>query len=482
MTIKSKLTLIAVTLCMGLSLTIQAAVPPKTPAQGAQITITQNNAPNLETPITLNLRDADVRDVFRLIAEQNNINLIVSPAIQGTITLRLSHVTLREALSVLLDSCDAVMEQSGSIFRVFPRAEKIEQKPQPVKTEDLQTEIFSINYSDGNEVLSVVNDFLSPNGRARIFKKGTTSSDDDDSSSNDDDSSSDRAMLIVQDFPERLDAIRALLKKIDTETRQVMIDAKIIETTLSNEQILGTDWSAAASLKGSPIKLDTRYAQSGGINYGTLSLDGFNAIYQRLATVGNTNTLSDAKLAVLDGETAHIQVGEVIPVGISTVGASAGGSVALGTTGVQSWNTGITIDISPIVLDNGVIKLEISPDISEVTGYSSLSNSSTAPITNTRNVKTQILIRSGETVVIGGLIKDAQVDRRNELPVLSKLPLVGSLFRRKENTNHKTNLIIFITARLIDLKVPVDEPTAHNDSMPPAPAGDPAINSFLEYR
>jgi len=427
-----------------------------------------NTIPNFDARVTLNLKNANVTDVFRLLAMQNDLNIVVSPSVRGTISLRLSNVTLRDALDVILDSSNSRMEQTDNIIHIYAMGEKEAAR----EREDMMvTEIITINYVDPKSLLTVLKDYMSPDGKARIFDRKSSSG-----------TSSEKQLLIVNDYPENMEMIREMHQRLDTETRQVMINSKIVETSLNEEEILGTDWDIKASLSGAPFKLDSKYADGGSISYGTLSLKGFQAVYQRLMDNRDSNVLSDAKLATLDGEKAHIHVGDVIPVGVNTVGISGQGSTSFGTTGIQQWEVGVTIDVTPVVLEEDIIRMEIQPEISSVQGYNSVGGNTAnrAPVTSTRLVDTKILIKSGETIVIGGLVQDIENHQRKKVPVLGDLPLVGSMFRKKETNSRKINLIIFITGALLDLK---GEQARPGETTEPVEApGSGSLDEYLEYK
>ncbi len=432
---------------------------------------------NYDQKITLNLKNAEITDVFRLIAEQNDLNIVVSPSIKGRISLRLSDVTLREAIDVILDAVGARIEETENIMHIYSIGER---DALDTKKGQMVTEIFTVNYIKVSTLLSIIQDFLSIEGKAKSYKRAKGSNP---------------PMIIVQDYPEKVEAVRKLYEKLDTETRQVMIDTKIIETGFQNVDLKGVDWTIGASFQGSPVGIDTKYGgASGKIDYGTLSFSAFNAVYQRLMEDNSTNVLSDAKLAVLDGENSHIHVGDTIPVGLNTISSGAGGTVNYGTTNIQKWEIGVTVDVTPTVIDNNLIRMKIQPEVSSLQGYNNTgqnqdnynnntTNNSNAPITSSRYVDTQIIIRSGETIVIGGLVQDSVSTRERKVPVLAELPLIGSVFRRKDVQKRKTNMIIFITGRIIALKG--DAYTRPEDTQYKPAAGEndrEALDKFLEYK
>jgi len=235
----------------------------------------------------------------------------------------------------------------------------------------------------------------------------------------------------------------------------VLIQAKIVETSLSNNELMGVDWNIKGSLTGPPFKFGTELAESGNVDFGTLSFNQFSAVLERLSMNGKTNLLSDVSIAAIDGQTANIHVGEQIPVGITTIGAGDTGAV-FGTTGIEEVQVGVKLNVTPHILNENTIQLQVQPEISSVKGFTSLGGggASSAPITTQRTANTSIMLASGETLVIGGLIQDSISETSKKVPLLGDLPLVGGMFRHKNTTKEKTDLIIFITATLMEKRKP----------------------------
>ncbi len=445
--------------------------------QTADYNVSSMNLPK-NPIISLNLKNADVTDVFRLIAEQNDLNIVVSPSVKGTISIRLSEVTLEEAMRVILDASSSRLERTENIIYIYGRDES--EKKEEIKQEML-TEIFSINYINTEQLMELVSEFLSPDGKVKTFYRSKTKEAT---------LSGKPPMLIVIDYPQNIDNIRKLVENLDKETPQVLIEAKIVETNMDNSDVFGTDWSTKINFAGSPIKLDTPYGVDGVINYGILSFDSFSAVWENIVDNKDNNILSNAKLTTLDNEKAHIHVGETIPVGITSLAAGGTSGIALGTTDINEWDVGITIDVTPHVLDKSVIMMKIAPEVSSIKSFTSLggAGASNAPITSKRTVGTNILLRSGETIVIAGLVQNSETTRDSRVPVLSKLPVIGPAFKRKETTHSKTNLLIFITARIMELR----SSPASSDSMDTVGKDNGGSNSsekqqnsmdeFLEYK
>jgi type II secretory pathway component GspD/PulD (secretin) len=401
--------------------------------------------------INLNFKDADVTNVLRGLADQYNLNMIISREVSGTVSLHLNNVTVEIALREILKSVNARMEERDNILHVFAMSEA---QNRAANDQEMITEFFSPTYTNSGAMINVLQPFLSERGRIQAFKDARSTQKPE--------------MIIVTDLPERIEVVRKLIEKLDTETRQVLIQAKIVETALSNNELMGVDWTIKGTLAGPPFKFGSEMAEGGSVEFGTLSFDQFNAVLQRLSINGKTNLLSDVSIAAIDGEKALIHVGEEIPVGITTIGAGDTGAL-FGTTGIEEIQVGVKLNVTPHILNGDTIQLQVIPEISSVKGFTSLGagGSSSAPITNQRTASTSIILASGETLVIGGLIQDSITESRKKVPILGDLPLVGGMFRHKNTTKEKTDLIIFITATLMEKRSP-DAASAQTQPAPSA--------------
>lgn len=390
-----------------------------------------------ESLISLNLKDADAVDVFRLIAEQNDLNILVSKDVKGTLSLRLTDITLQTALDVILEATKSKMEITDNILRILPKDTAM-REAEGVPT---VTEIFTPVFAKTDRLITVLNSHLSPQGKIQTFSPGATSNPNK------------RKMMLITEIPSNIDTLRRLIEKLDQPIPQILIEAKMVETSLNNQQLLGVDWSVGARLSGTPFDLDSQYAQGGKISHGTLSMPQFGAVLNLLKTEGNANVLSDIKIVTVDGESANIHVGQNYPVGLTSFAGGAGG-VSIGTTGIQQFDSGVRLQVVPTVMGNDMIYLEIQPHVSTISGFSQLGGTggSQAPITSSRTADTKIIIKSGDTVVIGGLLQEEETSTVKKVPVLGDLPFVGPAFRKKDKTIQKQNLLVFITAHIMEIE------------------------------
>lgn len=302
-------------------------------------------------------------------------------------------------------------------------------------------------------------------------------------------------LLIVTDVPTNIYKIGQVIKRLDKRTPQVAIDAKVVETTLGDNDKLGIDWSIQVAAKGSarpttfPFNntavpgvmksfgglADTTAAStstvgSGGavstttavakfpgrqafpfvtenkFTFGTLAFDQFGQILEVLQTRRNTRVLSNPRITTLNNQTAHILVGEVLGIPIFERNQNTGN---IEITGYTEKDLGVKLSVTPHVNDEGMILVEVKPEISALLGYDELTPEVRAPRFATREAETQVLVKDGDTIAIGGLISENKVDSVKKVPLLGDIPGLGYLFSQKTNTKDKTDLLFFVTVHIV---------------------------------
>jgi len=249
--------------------------------------------------------------------------------------------------------------------------------------------------------------------------------------------------IIVTSTPEGLLAAATLINKLDVRPEQVLIEAKIVEIGIDESVNIGIDWSLSRNVvseSGAEVSQDAQSltpSQStiGSFTFGYLKSD--IALTARLAaaqTKGNTKVLSQPRIATLNNMEATIMVGDQIPYAQTTV------TTAGSTQSTAFINVGIQLTVKPTINADGRITMEIAPTVS----YPRNPGSITGGI-STRTAKTTVLVRNGETIVIGGLITDQEGKDVSQIPLLGDLPVLGSFFKSLRNTKSKTELLIFMT-------------------------------------
>lgn len=467
----------------------QPATPPATMAKAAE-----------PGNVSIDFKDADIGNVLRILSLKSGLNIVAGPEVQGTVTIRLENVPWDHALNVVLRTYGYVYEQEGNIIRVTTKDN--------LATEELVTETFVLNYTTAAEVQESIKDILSERGRVQSVARSN--------------------MLIVSDVPTNLHKIRQVIAKIDKSTPQAHIDSKIVKTQLQVGENLGIAWSPAATLSGgqrpttfpfganaktgsrdilgnlfsnilpnvntgsaaapaagvpnpndptgypSGAADDPTVTGTGGNDYrfGTLSFTAFQATLNFLRTRANTKVISNPRITVLNNQQATIKVAKDVPYPTYERNETTG---SFEISGYDFKSSGVEMKVTPHINDANEILVDLTPQVtsisnSDVTTFTTSTTASlqSLPNINVTTATTQILIRSGETIAIGGLLTDNIATTEAKVPVLGDIPGFGKLFRSKRQTqdssNEKVETLFFVTVHIIDTE---GEPVSRN--IPAAP-------------
>ena len=413
--------------------------------------------------LSLNFQDIEVRSVLQLIADFTNLNLVASDTVDGRITLRLQNVPWDQALDLILKTKGLDKRQVGNVLMVAPADEianrerlELENSRQVSELAPMQTEFIQVNYAkaaDISELLSAEQGLLSSRGSVTVDSRTNT--------------------LLIQDTAAKLDAVRSALIYLDKPVRQVMIEARIVVASTDFERNLGIKWGGGTayargntqfSAGGSQSTLgdlnptgnaQTNQTTARTINFpgglvvdmgvanpttsfalGLLTDEGLLELeLSALESDGLSEVVSQPKLVTADGQTARIESGVEIPY---REASSSGAATISFKDAVLSLE--VTPQITPddrIIMDLKVNKDSVGQIFEGV------------PSVDTREIQTQVLVENGETIVLGGVYEIESVDATTKTPFLGDVPYLGRLFKRTEKKEEKTELLIFITPRLI---------------------------------
>lgn len=420
-------------------------------------------------PVTLDFDNTDVRDVIKLLSAKAKINVIYGPDVSGSLTLHLNYVPFNEAFRTVLSMTGLTTDQVGeNILRVITPAELTKQRT----TSTAITRIFQLNYAKASEVKSTIDAVRTAEGRG-----GSSSSDAKTNS------------LIVTDTLEGLLATENLIAQLDQRPRQVLIEAKLVEVLANSGLNYGIQWDYLSAERGSiggktgqsligttqsqavasspnanPLDLNPNVTAPGvgasgrgtGVAlaadrvFGALTLGRITNNYFLSATLtaaasqGKAKVLSDPKIATLNNQAATINVTTQIPYVTSNVA-----STGVQTQTVQYVTTGIQMAVTPSINADGRILLQIQPRVSQPSVSAAGSTLTGAPAVDSRDANTTVLVRDGETIVIGGLINDSLQDTIAKIPLLGDIPILGWLFKKRSKTRVRTELLIFVTTRVM---------------------------------
>lgn len=416
--------------------------------------------------VTLDFDNTDIRDVLKLLASKAKINIIYGPDVVGTLSLHLVEVPFNEAFRTALSMANMATVQVGeNILRVVsPSALAKAQTGQA-----LTTKVIRLNYVKANDLVTALNQIRTAEGRG-----GTAIADQKTNS------------IIVSESIDGLISTERLVAQLDVRPRQVLIECKLIEVNLNNSFNYGIQWdflsseqgrmggqqgtnligtlsNPAGGAAGTSQPLDGNSAAAAGVGalgrgtgvnlpsdriFGALTFGRITNNYFLSATLtaaaaqGKIKVLSDPKIATLNNQPANINVTTQIPYVTSNVTATG-----VTNNNVQYVATGITLAVTPTITADGRISLDINPKVSQASALAS--GVGGAPTVDSRDAKTVVLVRDGETVVIGGLINDSSSNQISKIPLLGDIPILGWLFKKKSVVRTRAELLIFVTPRIM---------------------------------
>ncbi len=408
--------------------------------------------------VTLDFKGADITNVLRILSYKSGINIVAGRDVSGPITIRLTNVPWDKALDVILRTYGYTYEREGNIIRVTT-TENLEK-------EELVTEVFSLNYADASIVPLAIEDMLSDRGSIKHDERAN--------------------LVIVTDIPTNIYKIRQVIDKLDTRTQQVNIEAKILETTLDKDDMLGINWTTQISAGGAERPMTFPFSKhsyggtwfpngdtsaSAGENIGvfpsnpgagfplalpknfalgTLDFTALQAVLQMLKSRTDTKVISNPRITTLDNQEARIVVATTFSIPTYERNDSTG---SIEVTGYEEKELGITLSVTPQINPEGYIRVKLEPEVSSFLDWDEFTsgNSGTiqAPRFSTRKASTQVMVKDGETIVIGGLIKETESTTIVKVPILGDIPLLSLLFKKKEKTVDTTDLLFFVTVNIV---------------------------------
>jgi len=402
--------------------------------------------------ISIDFQDAELRDVFRLLADISGYNIVVSPHVKGKFSMRLVDVPWDQALDIILRNYGLSKTVEGNIIRIAPteilaREEEAiaKAKESQEKAGDLETRIYPINYADVNKIKEAIEE-------AKILtKRGYISVDERTSS------------VIIKDVKKKHAEYEKLIKALDIPTPQVSIDAKIVEATTSFTRELGIQWGVLWSPSDSRMTISGVEALSEGTGFNSgnpllvnlpasVGTGSGGAIGIGYISAGNTFTLdlqlsamestgqgkiiSNPRIITSDNQEAKIQQGKRIP--YQTVSAEG--------TKTEFVDANLELTVTPHITPEGTIVMDIEAKKNEADFSQTVGG---VPTIDTKEAKTRVLIKDGDTLVIGGIFKTTKTESLAGVPGLSSVPLLGWLFKKKQDIKTTSELLIFITPRIV---------------------------------
>ena len=393
-------------------------------------------------PISLDLKDADIKDVFRTISQLTGLNIVIDPEVRGTVTVQLEDVPWDQALDLILKQNGLGYVLENNIMRIATTAKLQSEQSDRLRLADARqaaeptrTVIKKLSYARANEITATLKSVMSRRGDIVVDQRTNT--------------------LIIREIPTYLPAVLQLIENLDTSTPQVMIESRIVETTKTLGRSLGINWgfSAVADVAHGnttnlvfPNNIDSSFRVGlengpilGAIRLGNI-LDTFNLDIALTAAEnqGLLKIISSPKVTALTNTAALIQSGVQIPVQTNVNN----------TTTVIYVDATLRLQVTPQITSEGTILLDVAVQKREPAVALNISLGQNVPL-RIQEYRGQILVRDGGTTVIGGIFQINDQDQNNMIPGLWKIPILGNLFRNKTTTQRHDELLIFITPRIL---------------------------------
>ena len=392
-------------------------------------------------PISLDLKDADIKDVFRTISQLTGLNIVIDPEVRGTVTVQLEDVPWDQALDLILKQNSLGYVLENNIMRIATSAKLQAEQSDRARLADARqaaeptrTVIKKLSYSKAGDVTNTIKSVMSKRGDIVVDARTNT--------------------LIIREIPTYLPAVLQLIDNLDTATPQV-IESRIVETTKSLGRSLGINWGftgaqdvAHGNTTGlifpNTIGSTFRVPLDAGPTVGSISmsniLGSFNLDIALTAAEnqGLLKIISSPKVTALTNTAASIQSGTQIPVQTNVNN----------TTTVIYVDATLKLTVTPQITAEGTVLLDVDVSKREPAVALNLALGQNVPLT-VRQYKGQVLVRDGGTTVIGGIFQLNDQDQNNMIPGLWKIPIFGNLFRNKTRTEKHDELLIFITPRII---------------------------------
>ena len=399
--------------------------------------------------ISMDFQDANLKTVLKVFSQQSGMNFIASQNVQDrTVTVYFDNVKIEDALNYIINANNLAYEQDPgtNIFIVKetgkPEVEtitkiyelKYAQLSVPAKSSPGSSGESVSSSSEGAEIISIVQSILSKDGKAIADKRSNS--------------------LIVKDVPSQFSIIEELLARLDVRTPQVMIKVEVLEATTKAVEALGINWSGTFGAYTGPIhntifpmnnSLGRNDSTGEGIaTTGTFSMSGLTATISALLNDTNTKILARPQVMAMNNETARIELSSKEKSNQTNETTTSNNVTTTGNT-YEEQDTGVILEVTPQISKDGYVTMNLKPSVTEL----ELSRFTNAYDTHKRATETTVMVKDGETVIIGGLIKSKHERGLKKLPFFGDIPVLGAAFRYKSKDDVDRELVIFITPSIV---------------------------------
>lgn len=495
--------------------------------EGAQvpqpIILTEPKEPmedRMQRKITLDVRDMNIVDVIKFLAQKGEFNVVISPAVEGRTTVFLHGVAIKDAFDIVAISnrlayhieSDIVQVMSGSEYEAAygkqfgdktqvsiihlqyskpsyvlaaldnmksnigkiiidedtgsvvlvdtPQSIAIMKKAIEQIEQPLDTVVYNLKYAKA--------DVVSEKLRSRIDAKAVGSITADERNN----------QILVRVFPGRHQEVEKIIRSLDEPTKEVLIEARVLQVILRPEYNVGIDWTALLNNNSGKNKFNIKSMMGnssigstfGQIGVGQINTGDFAASLQALQEVSDTKILSSPQILVTNNEEAKIHIGDTVPYIVSTINGT--GDNAIKSEDVRFIDVGLKLDVIPTINDDGMVTMRLRPEISSVVARVNSQAGDGIPQVNKTEVETSVMVQDGMTVVLAGLRKEDKSHVKRGVPGLMNVPYLGSLFSNTSDQITSTEIVILITPHIVKA---ADTYNKHIGTIKPVKKYDPNV-------
>ncbi|MBF0511362.1 MAG: type II secretion system protein GspD [Candidatus Omnitrophica bacterium] len=458
--------------------------------------------------ITLDIRDMNIVDVIKFLAQKGEFNVIIAPTVEGRSTVLLHEVNIKDAMDIVIMSNKLAYHIDDDIIQVMTAGE-YEAMYGKQFGDKTQVSIVHLQYAKPSYVLAALDNMRSNRGkiiidedtgsvvlvdtpqslammkktieqiekpletvvlnlkyakadvvaeklRTRIDAKAVGTITADERSN----------QVFVRVFPGRRDEVAKIVSSLDVPTKEVLIEARVLQIVVSPTYDIGMDITAPIKQSGHQVakfssstldeaalnatsssSSDSLSSTFGRIGFGNFSGTDFTSAIRALKQVSDTKILSTPQILVTNNEEAKIHVGDTVPYIVATTNGT--GVNAITSDDVRFVDVGLKLSVIPIINDDGMVTMKLTPEISEVVKEITSSEGSTIPQVNKTEMETSVMVKDGQTIVMAGLRKQDKVHRKKGIPGLMDIPFVGGAFSRTSDSITNTEIVILLTPHII---------------------------------
>lgn len=410
-----------------------------------------NNQTFYGKKISIETDEVDIREVFKLISDEANVNLILADGVDGKVSVKLKNVPWDQALVLLMKTKKLGYTRSGNVLRIanladIQKEEKDSFDLQAQRRQNAAPKVrtIQVNYAKVEDLEKQLKNMLS--------KTGTVVSDPRTSA------------LIITDFEENIDRAAKVVQSLDVPPQQVLIEGKIVEAVENSEESMGIQWSfsgaptqigsgrSVLSSSTGPIRMTNNFSVNPdvpanrsmtlGFNLGTFDILGdLNATLNLFEQEGKVRVLSSPRIVTMHNEKANIE--QVLQIPVRQTQISNGSTI----TSVSFKDTKLALEVTPQLTNDGAVMMKIDM-LREFAGEIA-NNQDGAPSINSRKASTRVMVKNGQTAVIGGIYQNDARNTDTLVPGLGRLPVIGWLFRSNNQSEQRNELLMFLTPRIL---------------------------------